>query len=228
MKQGRLILVNILIILALVIIGGIVWYTWNQNYTYVSTNDAQITAPSVPIVALAPGTLSNLSVNVGQHVNQGQVIGQETVAGGATVPTKGSKTASTGSTTVNIVAPVSGRIATINTQVGSVMATGTPIVTEVNLGQISVVANIPETKIRNVQIGQTATITVDAHPGVSFTGTVQEIQPTTQSFFSLIPTTATAGTFTKVTQRIPVILSIDNAGYTLLPGESAEVRITVH
>jgi len=222
-KQGRLILVNILIIVFVVIIGGIAWYTWTQNYTYVSTNDAQITAPSIPVVAVVPGTLTTLEVNVGQHVHQGQVIAQETTASRSSTPTTPSNT-----TTVNIVSPINGRIATINTQAGSVVATGTPIVTEVNLGQISVVANIPETKIQNVQIGQPATITVDAHPGVSFSGTVQNIQPTTQSFFSLIPTTATAGTFTKVTQRIPVILNIDNAGYLLLPGESAEVRITVH
>jgi multidrug resistance efflux pump len=63
---------------------------------------------------------------------------------------------------------------------------------------------------------------------VSFTGSVEAIQPTTQSFFSLIPTAATSGTYTKVTQRIPVELSIAAAGYTLLPGENAEVRITIH
>ena len=234
MKPGRLILINVIMGVVLLLIAGAIWYSWNQSYTYVTTNDAAINAPSVPIVAVQPGTLAYLSVAVGQRVTKGQVIGQESAAptsgaGSSAALAKGGKSGSHGTaTSVNILAPVTGRIATINTNPGQAVAAGTPLVTEVNLGQITVVANIPETKIRHVRPGQTASITVDAHPGVAMTGTVMRIQPTTQSFFSLIPTSATAGTYTKVVQRIPVIVSIDTAGYPVLPGESATVRITVH
>ncbi|PSR32117.1 MAG: secretion protein HlyD [Sulfobacillus benefaciens] len=222
MKQSRLILINILILVAVIIVGGLGVYYWNQNYNYVSTQDASVSAPTIPVPALAAGTIENLSLQTGQHVTKGQIVGQEIVAGTAT----GKGAAAT--TTINLVAPASGTIATVSTSNGQVVGAGTPLFTEVKLDQVTVVANIPETKIRNVSVGQTATIYVDAHPGVSFTGTVQAIQPTTQSFFSLIPTSATAGTYTKVTQRVPVILSINTAGYSLLPGENCEVRITIH
>lgn len=223
MKQGRLILINILILVAVILIGGLGAYYWNQSYNYVSTQDGVVSSPTIPVPALAAGTIQGLSLHVGQQVTKGQVIAQETVAG---TVTSGKSTTSTTST-VNIVAPASGTVATVSAANGQVVGAGTALFTEVKLNQVTVVANIPESKIRHVSVGQTATVYVDAHPGVSFTATVKAIQPTTQSFFSLIPTAATSGTYTKVTQRIPVILSINTAGYTLLPGESCEVRITI-
>lgn len=224
MKQGRLILINILILVAVILIGGLGAYYWNQSYNYVSTQDGAISAPTIPVPALAAGTIQGVTLHVGQRVTKGQVIAQETVAGAASTS---SKTTPSTTTTTNIVAPATGTIATVSATNGQTVGAGTALFTEVKLGHVSVVANIPESKIRHVSVGQTATIYVDAHPGVSFTGTVTAIQPTTQSFFSLIPTAATSGTYTKVTQRIPVILSINTAGYTLLPGESCEVRITI-
>ncbi|MHB1611984.1 MAG: HlyD family secretion protein [Sulfobacillus sp.] len=227
MKQGRLILINILILVAVIIVGGLGMYYWNQNYNYVTTEDASVTAPTIPVPALAAGTIQNFALQVGQHVTKGQVVGQEQTVSMPTSAT-GKGSTSPAYTTLNIVAPASGTIATVSTSNGQVVGVGTPLFTEVKLDQVTVVANIPESKIRNVDVGQTATIYVDAHPGVSFTGTVDAIQPTTQSFFSLIPTSATAGTYTKVTQRVPVIMSINAAGYSLLPGENCEVRITIH
>ena len=220
MRIGRLILMQLLVIAGLGVIGAVGWYYWHLNYTYVITQDASITAPSIPMVAMASGSLTSISVKPGETVASGQVIGQETMP----VTRKG---AGATTTTVNLTAPVAGVIATVDALPGAPLAAGTPILTEVQLGRITVVANVPETRIRNIHPGNTATIYVDAHPGVSFSGTVKNIQPTTQSFFSLLPTSATAGNFTKVTQRIPVTLSIDSAGYTLLPGESCEVKIQI-
>lgn len=233
MKQNRIILINILIIVALILVGGIIAYYWTQSYDYVSTQDASISAPSIPVAATQSGTLESSGIHIGQRLTKGEVIGQVLVPPSAssssgTGKTKSATKASATPSTVNIVAPANGMVANVATQNGQTVAAGTPIFTMVQLSQVSVVANIPESKIRNVSAGQSATIYVDAHPGVAFSGTVEAISPTTQSFFSLIPTAATAGTYTKVTQRIPVTLSIDAAGYTLLPGENAEVKITVH
>jgi len=56
-KQGRLILINILILVAVIIVGGLGMYYWNQNYNYVTTEDASVTAPTIPVPALAAGTI---------------------------------------------------------------------------------------------------------------------------------------------------------------------------
>ncbi|CAB1128348.1 Multidrug resistance protein (function not yet clear) [Candidatus Hydrogenisulfobacillus filiaventi] len=218
MKPGRVILINVLLVVALVILGALGVYLWSQNYDYVSTADASINAPSVPVVATATGTLASLPVHVGEHLKAGQTVAT------VTVPPSGKS----GPTTVTITAPVNGTVAQVQAAQGQMVTPGTPLVTEVQLSQVTVVANIPETKIRRVHVGQSAQVTVDAHPGVTFTATVEHIAPATQSYFSVLPTTATAGSYTKVVQRVPVILSVDTAGYTLLPGENCEVRITIH
>ena len=62
-----------------------------------------------------------------------------------------------------------------------------------------------------------------AYPGVTFHGHVTAIAPATQSFFSLIPTSATAGTYIQTVQRVPVNIQIHTDGHTLLPGESMSV-----
>jgi|BEDMetMinimDraft_2_1075160.scaffolds.fasta_scaffold06630_2 multidrug resistance efflux pump len=230
MKSSRIVLINILVIVALIIIGGVAAYYWNQNTNYVVSQDASVTADTVPVVATASGTLQGLNLAVGQRVNRGQVLATETVAApaSAAAPAPGGKTTSpapSGPSTVAIVAPVDGTVASVNAANGQTVAAGTPIATLVELRTVQIVANIPETKIHQVAVGQTVDVTVDAQPGVTFHGTVAAIQPATQSFFSLIPTTATAGSYTKVIQRVPVIINIETAGYTLLPGENAEVRI---
>lgn len=231
MKSSRIVLINILVIVALIIIGGVAAYYWNQNTNYVVSQDASVTADTVPVVATASGTLQGLNLSVGQRVRRGQVLATETVAAPASAAApaaaggKAAPATPPAPTTVDVVAPVDGTVASVAATDGQTVAAGTPVATLVQLSTVQIVANIPETKIHQVSVGQTVDVTVDAQPGVTFHGTVAAIQPATQSFFSLIPTTATAGSYTKVIQRVPVIIKIDTAGYTLLPGENAEVRI---
>jgi membrane fusion protein (multidrug efflux system) len=91
---------------------------------------------------------------------------------------------------------------------------------------------IEETNLGNLFLGQKAKFTVDAYPGVTFTGHLSFIGSTTASRFSLIPASNASGNFTKITQRIPLKITIDSTengsvpdGYRLLPGMSAEVKI---
>lgn len=215
MKGSRIILINVLVLVALAIIGAAGAYYYTQSTNYVTSQDANVTSASVPAIALQPGIVRTFSATVGQRVTKGQVLGTEAL----TPVTKGAPS------TVNLVAPATGTIAVVDAVPGQTVGTGSPLFTEVKLGSVYVVANIPETKIHSLKVGQTVDITVDAEPGVTFHGAVQAISPATQSFFSLIPTAATSGSYTKVTQRVPVTISINTAGYTLLPGESCEVRI---
>jgi membrane fusion protein (multidrug efflux system) len=74
-----------------------------------------------------------------------------------------------------------------------------------------VVAFLEETKISNIHTGQSVRFTIDAFPGVKFNGKVFLVGSSTASVFSLIPANNASGNFTKVTQRIPVRISIDSA-----------------
>ena len=96
-----------------------------------------------------------------------------------------------------------------------------------------VICFLEETKIHGVQDGQNVKFTIDAFPHVKFYGKVFLMGTSTASVFSLIPANNASGNFTKVTQRIPLRISIDSAdngkdisSFDILPGMSAVVKIT--
>lgn len=91
---------------------------------------------------------------------------------------------------------------------------------------------IEETNLGELSMGQKARFSVDAYPGVTFTGHISFIGSSTAGQFSLIPASNASGNFTKITQRIPLKITIDGTetgeapgAYRLLPGMSAEVKI---
>jgi membrane fusion protein (multidrug efflux system) len=95
-----------------------------------------------------------------------------------------------------------------------------------------VVAFLEETKISEIHSGQIVRITIDAFPDVMFTGKVFLVSSSTASVFSLIPASNASGNFTKVTQRIPVRISIERAdngkeisSFNILSGMSVVVKI---
>jgi membrane fusion protein, multidrug efflux system len=96
-----------------------------------------------------------------------------------------------------------------------------------------VISYLEETKISEIRNGQDVKLTIDAFPNVKFYGKVFLTGTSTASVFSLIPASNASGNFTKVTQRIPVRISIDSAGngkdissFNILPGMSAVIKIT--
>jgi membrane fusion protein (multidrug efflux system) len=96
-----------------------------------------------------------------------------------------------------------------------------------------VISYLEETKISEIKNGQDVKFTIDAFPGNKFFGKVFLTGTSTASVFSLIPASNASGNFTKVTQRIPVRISIDSASngkdissFNILPGMSAVIKIT--
>jgi membrane fusion protein (multidrug efflux system) len=95
-----------------------------------------------------------------------------------------------------------------------------------------IVAFLEETKISEIHNGQDVKFNIDAFPGIRFRGKVFLVGSTTASVFSLIPANNASGNFTKVTQRIPVRISIDGAEnykdlsqLNIFSGMSAVVKI---
>ncbi|HNC69412.1 MAG TPA: HlyD family secretion protein [Pseudomonadales bacterium] len=88
-------------------------------------------------------------------------------------------------------------------------------------------ANIKETDIRHVVLGAPVAISVDAYPDRKFNGKVIRIGNAATSQFSLLPNTNPSGNFTKVTQRLPIRVSIEQSGELLRPGMMVEVAIEI-
>jgi membrane fusion protein (multidrug efflux system) len=96
-----------------------------------------------------------------------------------------------------------------------------------NPDEIWIEALIKETVVRRIAVGQPVEITIDAYPDRSFAGTVERIGHAATSEFTLLPTPNPSGTFTKVTQRIPVRVTLAQESDLLKPGMMVEVSIDV-
>jgi membrane fusion protein (multidrug efflux system) len=130
-----------------------------------------------------------------------------------------------------LVSPFNGIVAKKWLMEGDVAQPGEAVLTVNDTEDIWVTANIEEVNLSSFRVGKDVSIHVDAYPNIAFKGRVRELGTDTGSQFSLIPPNNASGNFTKVTQRIPVKISIEpvNASLkttiTLLPGMSVEVSI---
>ncbi|MCP5150877.1 MAG: HlyD family secretion protein [Ectothiorhodospiraceae bacterium] len=93
--------------------------------------------------------------------------------------------------------------------------------------QVWVEANIKETQIRRLRLGLQVEVTVDAFPDEAFVGRVDNIGSSTTGSFALLPTPNPSGNFTKITQRLPVRIAVEQREQRLRPGMMVEVRIDV-
>ena len=108
-----------------------------------------------------------------------------------------------------ITAPIDGMVSERGVRAGQYVHDGTQVISVVPLHNVWVVANYKETQLTNVKIGQRAEITIDTFPGVVVTGRVDSISPASGSQFTLLPPDNATGNFTKVVQRIPVKITLD-------------------
>ncbi len=213
----RIILVPLLICVALLAVAGGIGYWIYDNYTYYRTDDAQITGPMVNVSAPSAGQLATLTVKQGDTITAGQTVATLSPAAGTNAPQ-------------NISSPISGVVLQTTAVQGQLVSAGLPIVQVTDLKSVDVTAYIDEGAINNVKTGQDVDIHIDAYSDTSFTGKIQQIVNATASQFSLLPTQDNgSGNFTKVGQRIPVVISLDGTGgKDVVPGMSVEVTIHIH
>ncbi len=126
---------------------------------------------------------------------------------------------------LHIESTASGSVDETFVHAGEYVVPGQRLLLMHNPADIWIDANIKETEIRHLQPGNPVAITVDAYPDLKFSGEVVRVGQSATSQFSLLPNTSPSGNFTKVTQRLPVRISIDQSGTLLRPGMMVEVAI---
>ena len=125
-----------------------------------------------------------------------------------------------------IKAPFDGIIGNRAVEPGQYVQTGQRIMALVPVANSYVEANLKETQLADVKLGQRAKISVDAWDGATVEGTVESISPASGAEFSLLPPENATGNFTKITQRVPVRIRIpENAAAKLRAGLSVVVDI---
>ena len=126
-----------------------------------------------------------------------------------------------------ITAPVSGSVGARSLRVGQYVQAGTQLMAVVPLHAVYVVANFKETQLTHVRDGQRVELKVDGFPDVTLSGHVDSLSPASGLEFALLPPDNATGNFTKIVQRIPVkiVLDQDALAGLLRPGMSVEPTI---
>jgi membrane fusion protein (multidrug efflux system) len=130
-----------------------------------------------------------------------------------------------------LVSPVDGTVARRSVQLGQRVAAGAPLLAVIPLGDVWVDANFKEGQLRNLRIGQPATLTADVYGGkVEYHGTVEGLGAGTGAAFALLPAQNATGNWIKVVQRVPVRIALDPAELAAHPlriGLSMEAKVDI-
>ena len=108
-----------------------------------------------------------------------------------------------------IRAPINGTITKKDVIVGQILSPGRVALSIVSSDDVWVLANFKETQINEMRVGQCVSVHVDAYPDRHFKGHVQSLSPSTGATFSLVPQDSATGNFTKIVQRVPVKIVLD-------------------
>ncbi|MCC2980681.1 HlyD family secretion protein [Sphingomonas sp. IC4-52] len=168
------------------------------------------------VLAMQQRRVASLESQVRQGQAQGQAARAQLAAANVDV----------GATVIR--AAIAGRIGNKTVTVGQFVQAGTRLMSIVPLDKLYIRANFKETQLALMRPGQPATIKVDALGGMELGGRVESQAPGTGAQFSLLPPQNATGNFTKITQRVPVRISIEAtpaARRLLVPGLSLTVTV---
>jgi multidrug resistance efflux pump len=205
-KKGILSVIAILVVIGL----GVGYYFYWENEHFLSTDNAKVTANLYTVIPTTSGKLEKLRITQGTTVKQDDIIAR--VENGP-----------------DLKAPVSGQVVKCDVVLGQTVSPATSIAVLADTEGAYVGANIEETNILKIQKGQEVFVKLDAYPGQTLNGHVEEVDQVTQSALKGNTTTlTTSGTYTKVVQLIPVKIVLDD-GTSLgdIIGTNATVKIKI-
>lgn len=216
MKEKRKVLIIGILAAIVVALCSIGFYYWYENTYYVSTDDARVSADLVSVTPQITGKLLELNVEEGDTVVKNQILARQEMN-------------SLPDTSVDqslMRSPINGIIVKKQGTIGELWSPGQTVVTLIDPNKLYITADIEETKLGKVRVGQIVDITIDQFNSQKFTGKVRSVGEAANSALSLLPS-STSGTFTKVVQRIPVKIELNKFNNKILPGTNAVVKIHV-
>lgn len=212
---------KIVAVLALMVISllGVTGYYWYNNTYYVKTEDARIDGTITRVSPQVTGKIISVNVEEGDKVVAGQALMRldDTLLPPGTNPDL-----------AVVRAPVDGVIVKKIANPGEMASPGQTLMMMLDPYSLYITANVEETKLDAVKPGQKVDVWLDAIPDQKFAGTVEKVGEASLSTFSLLPAANTSSNFTKVIQRVPVkILVEDFKGNHVLHGTNSFVKIYI-
>lgn len=216
MKEKRKGLIVGILLVIVVALGSIGFYYWYENTYYVSTDDATVSADLVSVTPQISGKLLELNVDEGDTVTKNEILARQEMNNLPDSSVEQSLLRS----------PINGVVVQKQGTIGEVWSPGQTMFTLMDPSKLYITANIEETKLGKVRIGELVDITIDEFGSQKFTGEVKSVGEVANSALSLLPS-STSGTFTKVVQRIPVKIQLDKFNSKILPGTNAVIKIHI-
>lgn len=210
-NRSRLIVANLIGILVICFFIAAGAYFYYEKANFIKTDDAVVKADLMPVVAPAQGVLTSWNIQDGTDVSDKNIVGG----------------VSDGTKTIPVSARMNGKVIQNGARVNQVVQAGQVLAEEADMDHLYIVANIKESRLKDIKVGQSVDIKVDGDSGTKFEGVVKEIGYATNSVFSVLPQQSSTGSYTKVTQKIQVKISINQASSRVLPGMNAEVKISL-
>ncbi|GJI90775.1 HlyD family secretion protein [Duganella hordei] len=177
--------------------------------------------------AMAAVSQARASLDIARQQVQSVVVNKLSLEAAVANAAAALKAAKVDLDNTRITAPEDGQLGQVTVRKGAYVNTGAQLMGLVPR-QLWVIANLKETQMNGVQVGQSATFKVDALDGALLTGQVERISPATGSEFSVLPADNATGNYVKIAQRIPVRIRIDPGqakARRLAPGMSVIVSI---
>ncbi|MGW8015455.1 HlyD family secretion protein [Staphylococcus xylosus] len=210
----KMVLINIITIVVLVIIGVVGFHFYNQATGFVSTENAKVDGEQIKVSAPASGEIKLFDVKNNEKLSKGDKV--------AEIAAKGEDGQSQN---MDIKMPQDGTIVKTDGMEGSIAQAGSPIAYAYNLDDSYITANVDEKDISDVEEGKDVNVKLDGEKA-ELKGKVEEIGKATASSFSMMPSSNTDGNYTKVSQVVPVKISLDSKpSKNVVPGMNAEVKI---
>jgi multidrug resistance efflux pump len=207
-KINKTTLITAAIVILLAGLGIAGYFIYEGSYYY-QTDNAKVDAAIYQLTANANGQLIRMDVSQGDEVKAGQVLAQ--ALNGPFVRS-----------------PVDGTVTDVKMQKGDYVTATDVVVVVAKTSNMYITANVEETNILKIRTGQSVSVSLDAY-GRSFTGYVEEVNSVTSTRLAGSATSfTTSGTYTKVTQLIPIrIKLVDNVDLAYIIGTNATVKIRI-
>ena len=124
-----------------------------------------------------------------------------------------------------MLSPTDGVIDELFVDAGEFVASGQRVLVMHNPEKIWIKANVKETDLKHISVGGKVSITVDAYPDETRSGTVSRIGGAARSQFALLPNPNPSGNFTKSTQRVETTIELEKHDPRLKPGMMVEIKL---
>lgn len=216
MRDKRRVLIIGILALIVIAVGGIAAYYWYENTYYVSTEDAAVSSDLVSVIPKISGQILELNADQGDIIKKNQILARLEMNDLPDTSVEQSL----------IRSLIDGVVVARQGTLGEMAMTGQTMFTLADPENFYVTANVEETKVGKIKVGQPVDISIDQFGSQKFSGNVKSIGEAANSALSIF-SASTSGTFTKVVQRIPVKIQLDKSENKILPGTNAVVKIHV-